>query len=441
MDNHSDILVISLLFPPLDYVSGITVSKRIILNNKKVDVLQSSYDDKESLFNDCLNEFVNNRILVDIDCDVDWTECIFKFINKGIKSIKNDYLHIYSRSWLMANHFLAFEYKLKNNSTSWTAEFSDPLIYNLSNKMKSYKQMIIDDERYIDRINAEIKQSYPNLDLIENKSSAYFVAEYLVYLFADKIIFTNENQREVMLRQFPVDVYDMVLAKSEIKQHPTLPDKYYHIIESKLKLDNDFINIAYFGNEYYGKRHFESIFLALESLNHKYKNIIRLYLFNEDQLLLKRLISTLSVKNNIIIKKPVDYLEFLNLTTKFDVLVVNDLITKGNYDINPYLPSKFSDYLGSKSNIWAICEDGSSLSRSKVKYKSYVDDYKGSSLELVRILEDNGFEDEDFSIEDIYMQRLTSLNELYEKEFRNNVKLKKQLKEAKSKKGLFKWLK
>lgn len=301
--------------------------------------------------------------------------------------------------------------------------------------------MIIDDERYIDRINAEIKQSYPNLDLIENKSSAYFVAEYLVYLFADKIIFTNENQREVMLRQFPVDVYDMVLTKSEIKQHPTLPDKYYHIIESKLKIDNDFINIAYFGNEYYGKRHFESIFLALESLNHKYKNIIRLYLFNEDQLLLKRLISTLSVKNNIIIKKPVDYLEFLNLTTKFDVLVVNDLITKGNYDINPYLPSKFSDYLGSKSNIWAICEDGSSLSRSKVKYKSYVDDYKGSSLELVRILEDNGFEDEDFSIEDIYMQRLTSLNELYEKEFRNNVKLKKQLKEAKSKKGLFKWLK
>ena len=442
MEKPDDMLVVSFLFPPLDYVSGITVSKRIIENNQIVDVLQSKYDaDKNNKFNEYLEEFINQRILVDMDCDVDWSDCIFKFINRGIKHIKKDYSNIYSRSWLMANHFLAYEYKLKNESTFWTAEFSDPLIYNLSNKRKSYKQMIIDNDNYIDCINNEIKRLYPDLDLIENSPSAYFVAEYLVYLFADRIIFTNENQREIMLKQFPVDVHDIVMAKSEIKAHPTLPDKYYHIQETGLKLDDDYINIAYFGGDYYGKRHFEAIFSAFESLNHKHKDKVRFYFFINDQALLKRLISTLSVKSNIHVQKPLKYLEFLNATTKFNILIVNDVITQGSYDINPYLPSKLSDYLGSKSDIWSICEEGSTLSKVDVKYKSYIDDYESCRLQLVKILEDNGLVDEECSFDEYFMKRLTSLNELYEREFRANLKLKKQLKEAKSKKGFLKWLK
>ena len=444
MNKVSDTLVISYFFPPSGYVSGITVSKRIINNNQIVDVLQADYDnEQDNKFNECLDEFINQRYLIDIDGNFDHADFIFKFVDEGSRYFKNDYSRIFSRSWLMANHFLAFEYKLKNNSIFWSAEFSDPLIYNLSNKRKNYKQMIIDDEEYIDKINQEISKSYPDLDLIENKSSAYFIAEYLVYLFADKIIFTNENQRETMINQFPVDVYDIVIEKSEIQAHPTLPDKYYHIIESKLKLENDCINIAYFGSDYYGKRHFESMFYAMESLNHKYKDKIRFYIFINDVQLVKNLISTLSVKQNIIVKKPLEYLEFLNLTTKFDVLVVNDVITKGNYDINPYLPSKLSDYIGSDSDIWAICEQGSVLSKMDVKYKSYIDDFNSVALELVRILENNGFADEDYYFEEDYLlQRLTSLNELYEKEFRKNLTLKKELKKVKRKKKRFsRWLK
>ena len=441
MDKIVDELVISFLFPPSDYVSGITVSKRIIENNQVVDVLQAKYDEKSNKFNECLDEFINQRILVDIDCDVDSTECIFKFVNKGIKLINKDYSKIYSRSWLMSSHFLAFEYKLKNNSTFWTAEFSDPLIYNLDNKKRSYKRIIVDNPEYISKLNEEISGLDLDLPLIENKSSAPFITEYLVYLFADRVIFTNENQREIMLKQFPIDIYDIVFPKSEIKAHPTLPDKYYHIQESELNLEDEYINIAYFGSDYYGKRHFESIFSALESLNHKDKDKIRFYLFINDKALIKNLISPLSVRKNIIIKNPLEYLEFLNATTKFDVLVVNDVNTKGIYEINPYLPSKLSDYLGSGSDIWAICERGSTLSKNDVKYKSYIDEYNSSALELVKILEDRGFVDENYSFDDYFSQRLTSLNELYEKEFRKNLKLKKQLKKSKSKKKRFRWLK
>ena len=440
MSNFSDELIISYFFPPQDYVSGITVSKRIIENNRKVDVIQAKYKKSQNnKFNQCLDDYINQRFLIDINEKHDSAEFIFKFIKKGINITSKNYSKIYSRSWLMANHFLAFEYKLKDNSVFWTAECSDPLIYDLSNNEKKYKGNIIDNPDFINRLNGEIIKLDSDLPLIENKSSAYFIAEYLIYLFADKIIFTNENQREVMLNQFPVDIYNQVLAKSEIKAHPTLPEEFYYMEESELKLDNDFINIAYFGNDYYGKRHFERLFSALESLNHKYKNKIRLYIFINDETLIKRLISPLSVKDAIKIKKPLSYLEFLNASTNFDVLVVNDVETKGNYDVNPYLPSKLSDYLGSKSEIWAICEKDSTLSKADVKYKSYLEDYNSSALELVKILEDNGFVDEEFSIEDYFMKRLTELNELYEKEFRKNVILKRKLKKAKSKKGFLKW--
>jgi hypothetical protein len=433
-------LYISFLFPPSDYVSGITVSKRIIENNRIVDVLQANTDSVQNIdFNKCVDSFINQRILVDIDCKVDWTECIFKFINKSIKLIDNDYKRVYSRSWLMANHFLAAEYKFRNPDVFWIAEFSDPLIFDLSNSPKTYKEMIIDNNEYITKINNQISdfnaKNSTNFPSIENNASAYFVAEYITYLFADKVVFINENQRKIMLDQFPVDVKDFIWSKTEIQPHPTLPDKYYHIKEADLNLDDEFINIAYFGSDYYGKRNFEALFYSLESLNHKYKDKIRLYLFINDKKLIKRLISTLAVKDNIIIKKPLEYLEFLNATTKFDVLAVNDVVTKGSFEVNPYLPSKLSDYLGSKRDIWAISEKGSVLSDADVKYKSDIDDFESCGEELVKILNDNGFVDEDYHFDDYFLERLISLNELYEKEFRKNLKLKKEIKKLKKEKS------
>ncbi|MBP3791493.1 MAG: hypothetical protein ILA26_05650 [Methanobrevibacter sp.] len=434
MQKQCDELVISLLFPPSDNVSGITVAKRIIENNRLVDVLHADADFKSNDFSDYVSQFIRNEIVIDMNCEPDWWECISKFIKKGISAIKKDYDKIYSRSWMMSNHFLACEYKFVNESTFWTAEFSDPLIFDLSNKEKTYKQMIVDDKSYIDGLNSKIAKLDGDFPLIEYDSSAYFIAEYLVYLFADNIIFTNENQRRIMLEQFPVDVSSHVLSKSEVKAHPTLPEEYYQIKKSKLKLNDEYINVAYFGGDYYGKRHFEGLFYSIESLNHKHKDKIRLYIFIKDNKLIKRLISTLDAKENIKIRKPLPYLEFLNSTTRFDVLVVNDVDTKGNFPVNPYLPSKLSDYLGSSTDIWAICEDGSTLSESDVRYKSCISDYESSCEVLVQILEENGHGDEGYSFsDDYYQKRLTSLNELFENEFRKNQKLKRQLKEKPNK--------
>ena len=422
-----DELYVSYLFPPSNQASGITVFKRIIENNKKVDVLQGEFS-RSNEFDEHVEKYINNRYTVSIDEKFDLADFIYKFIDKGINKINNNYKKIYSRSWLMANHFLACEYKFSHPNTIWTAEFSDPLIFDLNNKPKSYKQMIITDEKYISRINNKINELELNFPLIEYNESAYFIAEYIVYLFADRIIFTNKNQQEIMLNQFPIEIKEHVLQKSEIKPHPTLPDNFYQIKNVNLELDDNCLNIAYFGNDYYSKRNFESLFYAVESLNHKYKDKIKIYLYISNDNLLKKLIPS----DNFIVKKPMDYLDFLNATTKFDVLIVNDAITKGNYKLNPYLPSKLSDYLGSGSDIWALYEKGSTLSNLDLKYKSDLSNYDDCLNEFKKILTDYGFNDENCSInEDYITNRLTSLNELYENEFNKNIKLNRKIKELK----------
>ena len=376
-----------------------------------------------------VDEYVKNRFVVDINHPKDSPKAIFEFIDKSMDIIDNEYESVVSRSWEMSNHFLALEYKFKNPDTYWKAEFSDPLLHDIDNKINTKKKHEIDDEEFFSHVNREI-QELGDFPLLENLSSTFFTIEYLTFLFADEIIFTNANQRDLMLKQFPIDLTDYVFKKSTISPHPSLPGQYYHKSKSDVELDSECINIAYFGEWYYGKRHFESIFYALDSLNHKFKDKIRFYIFISNE----KLLNDLKVSDNIIVKKPLDYLTFLNATTKFDILLVNDLSTKDSWQLNPYLPSKVSDYMGSTSDIWAITEKGSSLDLMDLKYKSDIYDYSTSADVLVQILEDRGFVDNEYTLnDDYYVKRLTYLNELLEKSYNKNENLKKENRQMKNK--------
>ena len=77
------------------------------------------------------------------------------------------------------------------------------------------------------------------------------------------------------------------------------------------------------------------------------------------------------------------FLEFLAATTHFDGLIVNDAATRQHHDINPYLPSKISDYRGSGTPIWSIVEPGSVLSTLPTAYRSTLGDAEGA-LRVIR---------------------------------------------------------
>lgn len=373
--DYSDELIISYFFPPSNNISGVVLAKRIINDNKKVDVLTTNQDNSLDDFSQIINDFIKNKIFVDVSYPKDSPKGIFEFINNSLKVLSPNYKTVTSRSWLMSNHFLALTYKLENPNVFWRAEFSDPLLHDIKNTVNLKEKHKIDNEEFFNKINSHIKD-YPK---IKNLSSTFFTIEYLTFLFADEIIFTNENQCDMMIGQFPIDLKDLIIEKSVISAHPTLPEKYYHLTKSTFELNPKKINIAYFGNFHYPERDFDAVFKAFDMLD---SDKIRLYIFLKNR-------SSITVSNeNIYLKKPLGYLEFLNATTEFDVLLVNDVSTKGYWPKNPYLPSKLSDYLGSKTDIWAVTEKESTLDKVEVKYKSHVDDYKSNLNVLNQILKD-----------------------------------------------------
>lgn len=425
--NDVEDLIITGRFPPLTDTSGLVLSKRIINSNKKVDVIAQNYfslDLKtDDSFNSVIENYVDNKILIESP-GPDTVYDINKFRKEGLSEIyklNRKYKNIYSRSWTMNSHFLALDYKIENPDVIWTAEFSDPLRYDINNNLRQDSGLVFDDEEYLDKINQQIsklnnEKGY-HFDLISNKDSRYFLVEYLSFLFADKIVFTNINQRKFMLSNFSNELKFFVLPKSILSRHPTLGDDFYHLKESDYVIDENYINFSYFGT-FYGKRHLEFLFFALDSLSNDIKEKIRLHIFSNEDEIINDLVADLSIKENIIINSTVDFLEFLNLTTKMDILIVNDTITQGAFDVNPYLPSKISDYLGSGKDIWAICEQNSRMSHIDVKYKSFVEDYSSTLNTLYQILEDFGLDihRKNPDINGFYQKRLTSLNEaLYSK--------------------------
>lgn len=386
-------LVIGYAFPPFSDTSAITLSKRVLNMDGIIDVVQNDIGDirkiDESL-NKIFGHNINKKFLLNAPTTFFEWEYIKIFVSSALKKIdkfsSDYYKEVYSITMLPASHFLAFEYKMNNPKTHWIAEFSDPMLYDIEGNERISK---IHDEKYLNRINKYLNE----LNLPLAKNSVSFLCEYLPFIFADEIIFTNSNQMDYMLNKFPYrEIKDLVLKKSKVKPYPVLPKKMYHLVESDYFVDKSCINFAYFG-VFYGSRNLESLFYAFENIDENLKKKFKFHVFTDNPNLIKDLTDRLSVSDNLIINPYVNYLEFLNLCTIFDCLIVNDAEVKENLLTNPYLPSKLMDYLGSGTDIWAICERDSPLDGYDLKYKSYLDDYNSLKETMIQIMVDRSTSD------------------------------------------------
>lgn len=387
-------LVISYFFPSYINTGGTVVAKRIIEEKQTVDVLQNDTKNtpKDESLNNILDNYIDLRIVLDAPYEIDWTwESIKSFTEKGMNILNNiskekPYDTIYSRSMPRQSHYLAYEYKKQYPETTWTAEFSDPIIFDIYGEKRIKSQL--NDQEYLKNLNNILKkENYPQIET----TTTEYICELLPYLFADKIIFTNKNQQEIMLTKFKeinpnLDIKDKVKEKSIIKPQPTLPKEYYNKTPVEYEISDKYVNLAYFGL-FYGTRNFEDVFYALENIDETLKKYFKLHIFTSDKYFIERSISDLKTKENIILNDNRKYLEFLNLTQKFDALILTDANTENYYKLNPYLPSKFADYLGSGTDIWAITEKNSILNQSDdIKYKSQLGDYHSSSKILNKII-------------------------------------------------------
>lgn len=365
LDNEVEDLYITSRFPPLTDVSGIVFSKRIIDAGKKVDVVCSDIDgDKDNDFNTIIDNFIEDKMVIDGIYPVNSIPGIKFFVDEGLKKIDElgkKYTRVISRAWTVESHFLALEYKLRNPDVLWVAEFSDPISLDFNNDFRSNHPFRYNEE-FFTRINElildinrkefgdDVERYFPE---IKDGDELYLLVEYLPYLFADVVRFTNENQRKIMLNSIPIDINDFVLNKSEVLRHPISDKEFYTLRESSYKVNENYLNFAYFGT-YVGKRHLEYLFKSLEELTDEVRHKIKLHMFVPNPDVLNANVYNLNISRNIEIGGKLPVLEFLNLTTKMDVLIVNDTMTEGVFDINPFLPSKLADYLGSGRDIWII---------------------------------------------------------------------------------------
>lgn len=365
LDKKNNELIVSYSFPPTNTTTGNVVAKRILSNKRNVDVICGSLfnEKKDCEFEKIVNQFIINKITIDLPFSTDWNN-ISKFVEKGIDKLESfpEYEKVYSRSHFPHSHFLALEYKLNHEDTFWSAEFSDPTIYNFEGCENSSS---INDKEYVNKINKYLSD---DLNKIKETDSINFISEYLTFIFADELIFTNENQKEVMSEYLPYNIRDIINKKSKIIVQPTLDKKYYYMKESSYNIDDSYVNFAYFG-VIFGNRTLEDFINGFDNIDKIFKDKFKLHVFSPNKTMFEQILSPELFKNTVL-NENVSFLEFLNLTTKFDVLLVNDSQTTNFFKLNPFLPSKLSDYLGSEKDIWGICQENSPMDSLDISYKS-----------------------------------------------------------------------
>lgn len=374
-------LVIAYNAPPFNDGSATTVAKRILDQEKTVDLLSADLsairDIDESLF-EVISHYVDRQFLIKVVPKWADYENVTNFVEDGLKIIESRHLfyeEMYSRSMWIHSHFLAATLKVRGVSKQWTAEFSDPLLLGVRGERRKSGHISID------RFSMEL------LNALDSNSRTFLTAhtgvmewaQYLPFIIADELIFTNEQQLKVMLRGLPEFLVKRVRTRATISSHPTLPRNFYERGEANShasKNDGHIRHIGYFGT-FYPNRGGGEFLQALALLPQEIQQSIRVDIYANGCEDLARAGNFLDVSKMICIKPPLRYLDFLSTADRYDALLVNDISTRPFGVSSPFLPSKYSDYKGSQTPIMAITIPGSPLDQMEIAWKAHVGDLDG----------------------------------------------------------------
>ena len=261
----------------------------------------------------------------------------------------------------------------------WRAEFSDPLLINIFGEERRGE---ITPGPVLDELRAGlVAAGYdpPEHDWVHD------YAERLPYALADGLAFTNPNQAAYMLSyQTDPALRRRAESVSTVAAHPTLPPEFYRIERADYELEPGRAHLGYFG-AFYPTRGLTEVTSALGSLSLEARSRVRLHVFSEKVEEVAGQIAEAGLADVITVNGYRPFLEFLNLITRFDVLLVNDATTHEHHPLNPYLPSKLSDYLGSGTAVWGLHEPGSVLSHTDLEFNTPLGDVAAASAVLAEI--------------------------------------------------------
>lgn len=292
------------------------------------------------------------------------------------------YETLYSRAMLPPSHLLAAQVKLRRPEIHWRAEFSDPMVWNPYGQRRS--EQALDDDLWRSLVGALAAAGVPE----PPERDVVSMVELIAYALADEIVFTNERQMEFMLgySDAPPALVERVRARARVAHHPVPPPELYEAVPHDYDLPSDRVNLAYFG-AFYATRGLSEVVEALERLAPEARRSVALHVFTSQPAALSAEVAARGLEDVLVVNPHVPYLECLSLLRRMDVLLVNDARTSDHYPVNPYLPSKWSDYLGSGRPVWAIVEEGSVLSGMDVAHRSLLGDLDGAVRVLSELAE------------------------------------------------------
>ncbi len=377
-------LAIAYSFPPAQDTSAVVAAKRLRERGRVTDViscdLQRGTDPGTSMI---AGGLVDRHVQVPGPASYGQWPDLEAFVHTGLITVDawvgegRAYRALYSRSMWPASHLLAALLKQRMPQLTWSAEFSDPMQSTIMGRRRH------DSIDATSPIIAELTRSLHERGFpTPTSDNLWEWVEHVSYALADEVIFTNINQRDVMLAATHHEqLRDRARRLSSIRPHPQPPDPFYTYAEPPYPLDPGLVHLAYFG-AFYPNRGIGVVLAAIADSPQAVQESLHLHVFSNDHGAVRAQARAASVGHCVTSHPYVNYFDFLALTRLVDLLVVNDTQTEKTHALNPYLPSKISDYLGSKTDIWAIYEPGSPMSVIPVRYRSAL----GDTAEACRVL-------------------------------------------------------
>ena len=357
-------LVISYCFVPYADSSANVMAKRISMAQEHVDVIYANMSRvrrKDPTTRLLVEPWIVREREIPIEASFASWSLICDFAVKAERVARSwirkygGYECLYTRSMWIGSHVAGALVKFRNPNIKWIAEFSDPMRFDVEGKPRM-------GELSRNRVTRYLRNCLRGTNFADLKLKSHFdLVEMVTFAFADSIIFTNSNQRKVMLDAYPQHIRSQVMNKSSIRPHPTLDKKAYYLQNVDYPVEDGVLNIAYFGT-FYANRGVGDLVKAISLQDADIRRRIKLHLFSSTKTAFSEELHSLRDSGNVIINEPVPYLKFLNLCTKFDLLLLVDADSRNSqYGLNPFLPSKLSDYRGSGTPILSLVEPGSSL--------------------------------------------------------------------------------
>lgn len=380
-------LVFAYCFAPYADTSAIVAAKVVAARRRRVDVISNDMSGvrrSDPRISEMTARWVDRLEVVDTrPAFSDW-KLIGEFAERSA-DVAQRWMHdgqqyegMYSRALWAGSHVAAALTKLRHPGLRWTAEFSDPLRTDVHGQRRS--GTVVDDA-----LARRLRHVVDGVARGERLETLFDLVELSTFALADELIFTNENQLAYMLSQVGSRrLRDRVARAAVVRPHPAPPPFMLDVDDVPYVTAAGQVHVGYFGS-FYDNRGLDEVFVGLANSDIEVQRTVRLHVFSNHVDDVAARAAALGVAGSVHSLPYLSYADFLPALRQFDVLLVNDVDRGAGLVVNPFLPSKVSDYLASGVPVWALVDDDSPLSRMDLAYRTPVGDSNAAMRMLARL--------------------------------------------------------